>query len=547
MNVTPFATLCVLAASVASFSAPPGAYPFPPDRAWSSHVDGDPEVVRHARPRTGRATIMSELLPEHLSLLCNKDFLHAVSVAARVAIMRRAAARGDVLTWGAAAMPEKFTLPFCRELHQYLVEIRREKISAVKAPRGFAKTVIGCNLIPIYQGLEEPKTYNFYLTVQANDEKGLAVNRAIKQELEENEAIRAAYGSQISPRWTDSEFQLRNGVVYKSVGAGVSIRGLQYRNRRPDYVTVDDIYDEGDIHNVEATTRTNEWLKGTLLKVQARGRHSSFHVRGTAINTADILTEMVKWPGCVSKTFAAEVDGKPLWPELYSMQDLQEDRERMGTIIYNRELMNVCQDDSEAIVKSKWLTAWEYDSDVKWASLLQTRDVRIESVVLGNDPSTGEKETGDPAGYAVVVKTRGPGTRYDYWIEQLHNEVMSWDNRLAQLERMHSAQNSRGPEHRVKRAYVEGIGGFKDYANQAKARTSLPIEVVHWVKGKKANLAAKSGHFEFGRVHLSSKIQKNLRDELLSQLTQNEPKHDDLRDAVLLCLEDPTMSMRDWV
>jgi len=539
----------LLAIPSLSFSAPPGAYSFPPDRAWSSIVDGDPHEVRHALLRIGRARIsMSDLTPQQLELLASKEFRHAVAVAARVALMRRAAARGDVLAWGAAAMPEKFNLPFCSELHGYMVSIRKEPIASTKAPRGFAKTTIGCNLIPLYQALVEPKLYNFYLNVQANDTKALAVNRAIKAELEDNTAIRAAYGNQVTHRWTDAEFELRNGAVFKSVGAGCSLRGLQYRNRRPDYVLLDDAYDENEIHNLEATERVNTWIKGTLYKVLARSRGHAFHVSGTTINELDILTAMEKWPGCKSRTFSAiRDDGKSLWPELYTDQELREDLERMGSVIFNRELLNVVTSDAESIVKSAWLKNWEYNPEVKWPQLSQTREVRIETVVMGCDPSTGEKETGDPAGFATVIKTRGPGTRFDYFIEDLHCEPMSWDARLAQLERMQAHQNARGAEHRVKRAYVESIAGFKDFGNQAKAKTSLPVDLVTWVKGKKANLAAKSGHFEFGRVHISCKIPKHLRDTLHSQLTQNEPKHDDLRDAVLLCLEDPMTSMRDWV
>jgi len=350
----------------------------------------------------------------------------------------------------------------------------------------------------------------------------------------------------VSQRWTDSEFQLRNGVVFKSVGAGCSLRGLQFRNRRPDFVNLDDPYDENDFYNLSGTERTNDWVRATLYKIMSRSRRSAFHVTGTAANSIDIMTLMEKWPGCVCKTFQAiRPDGKSLWPELYSLADLEADRERMGTMLFNREMMNILTDDSESLVKGSWLKDWEYDPQVRWARL--DREFHIESVYLGCDPSTGEKETGDPAGFAVVIKSRGPGTRVDYWIEALHNEAMSWDARLAQLERMQSMQNARGPEMRVQRAFVEAIGGFKDFGNQAQVKTSLPVELVSFVKGKKANLAAKSGLFEFGKVHISKGIDQKLREELKSQLTVNEPQHDDLRDAVLLCIEAPVLSMRSWV
>jgi hypothetical protein len=492
-----------------------------------------------------RPNFMTELTPQMLEILQNPDFRRGVTLGVRASLMKRAAARGDVLAWGAYAMPEKFSLPFCRDLHGWMVDNRRSKTSALKAPRGFAKTTIGSSLIPMYQALNEPKAYSFYLSVQANDVKALAVNRTIKAELEENDAIRAAYGNQISPRWTDAEFQLRNGVVFKSVGAGCSLRGLQYRNRRPDYVTLDDAYDENEIYSEEATERVNDWIRGTLYKVLARSRDNAFHVTGTSINKRDILELMSKWPGCTYATFGAiKADGSPLWPELYTLADLAEDRERMGTALFNREMLNILTDDSESIVKGAWLKNWEFDPAVVFAR--NDRDFHIVEVVLACDPSTGTEE-GDPAGFATVVKTKGPGTRNDFWLMDAENKIMSWDERMAQLERMQSTINARGPVFRLRRAKVEAIGGFKDFANQVKAHTSLPVELVLTSKGKVGSLAAKAGVFEFGKFHVSKEIPQKLRDELHSQLTQNEPKHEDLRDAVLMAIDDQVRDMRSWV
>ena len=469
--------------------------------------------------------------------------LAAVKVRAQLATL--CAEQGDVLGWGRTVMPDKFRLSFC-PLHEFTVENRSAEVSSLKAPRGHGKTVIGCALVPLYQGLVEPKKpFSFYLNVQDTEEKALSINRTIKTELEENPVLRHLYGTQVGPRWTDAEFQLKNGVVYKAVGAGVSIRGTQYQSMRPDYVIADDLYNEACIHSQEATAKVTAWAKSTLYKTLARDRKTAFHVMGTAINKAELMFEMEKWPGCVSKTFSAEVSDKPLWPQLYTMEQLREEHVRLGSVIYNRELLNICQDDSEAIVKSSWLTNWEYDPDVRWSR--REEGVRIVGALLGCDPSTGEQEVGDPAGFCVAIQTAGPGSRKDWWIEALHNDVLSWDARLAQLERMKAQQDARGVEYRLRRAYIEAIGGFKDFGNQAKVKTGLPIELVTWVKGKRANLAAKSGHFEFGRVHLSKKIPQALRLMIVDQLTQNEPLKDDLRDSVLLVLEDPTITMKQWV
>ena len=58
------------------------------------------------------------------------------------------------------------------------------------------------------------------------------------------------------------------------------------------------------------------------------------------------------------------------------------------------------------------------------------------------------------------------------------------------------------------------------------------------LRDKIANLENKSHFFENGKVKINKYIDPKLKDMLCYQLTTNFPKHDDLRDAVLLCLDD---------
>ena len=217
----------------------------------------------------------SERFPVSLSLEARAE----MNRQARMRLARLAAAEGDILTWGQALFPEKFPLPFCQELHGYFVSIRGEAFTNTEAPRGHAKTTIECFLIPLYQALVEPESFRHYLNVQATSTKADAVNMAIKLELEENAELRELYGDQVTKsRWTNSQFVLANNVIFSSIGAGQSIRGINYRNIRPDYILIDDLYDEEDINNVEATEKKNDWFWGSLYKARAIGRRTSMHV-----------------------------------------------------------------------------------------------------------------------------------------------------------------------------------------------------------------------------------------------------------------------------
>jgi hypothetical protein len=459
-----------------------------------------------------------------------------VNRQARMQLARVAAAEGDILVWGQALFPDKFPLPFCQELHGYFVAIRDEPFTNTEAPRGHAKTTIKCFLIPLFQALNEPQKYRHYLNVQATSTKADAVNLAIKLELEENRELRELYGDQVTKsRWTNSQFVLANGVVFSAIGAGQSIRGINYRNLRPDYVLIDDLYDEEDINNVEATEKKNEWFWGSLYKARAVGRRTSMHVQGTAINGHDLMETLKAKARWKSRTFKGVVDqekGAILWKELdeESRAELFADFEDMPTVIFNREVQNERRDDAESIVKKAWLKGWV----VSEAQFMEGRElVKVEA---GCDPSVGKDLLADFTGIANVVVARQadqPDGVYDYLVVAAENAHLSLNKRVEAVQRVASSGG-----HQATRVRVEAIAAFADFAGEVKRKTNLRVDEVTQVKDKITNLENKSGYFESRRVFVSDKLDPKLVATLEHQLTTNFPKNDDLRDALLLVLPD---------
>lgn len=274
---------------------------------------------------------------------------------ARIAVARYAAKHKDILTWGEALFPDKFPLPFCKPLHRYFVEIRGEEFTGTEAPRNHSKTTIECFLIPIFQALEEPETFRHYLNVQATDDKALEVNRAIMLEIESNDVLIEMYGDQIGDRWTDARFVLKNGVCFSALGAGKSIRGINYRNRRPDYIIVDDLYDEDEIYSPTQTLKKKKWFWSSLYLARAKTRRWALHVQGTAINGDDILEELKKTPGVRCRSFKSIENWEDattiLWPKLNTLQSLRLDQTRMGPIAFAREMQNERMDETTTILK----------------------------------------------------------------------------------------------------------------------------------------------------------------------------------------------------
>ena len=481
------------------------------------------------------------------------------NIQARVARAKICAKNKDILGWGRNIFPEKFPIPFSDDLHNYFVSIRGDEITSTVAPRGHGKTIIRCCLIPMFQALEEPETFDYYAEFQSTHQKGVGITFAIKNDFENNPALRRIYGSLIGlVKWTDEIFMLPNGVVFQGAGAGDSIRGMQFMNRRPNAVILDDLYDTEDIGRPEAIQAKNDWFWGSLYPARAKGKRTSFHVQGTVAGDNDLmiqLGEMAKtdkaikhreFPAIIQKT------GKPLWKELNTLEELEIERNRMGDVAFNRENLGDRSSRGTSIIKAQFLSSWRQPPSAFKCDGVSD-PYRMIEVIVGVDPSVGKKQAnnpkklGDPAAYARVWKllpTNMPGALPVYFIDSIINKCLGMQERIDAAKDMVTTAR---PDRRVRRIRVETIAGFDDIGTLIARAVAVPCEKVAYVVDKMLNLEKKQPFFQNGRVFINDQLPIEIIKEVEKQLTNNKPQHDDIRDAIFLTLSDENPSMKSWV
>lgn len=484
------------------------------------------------------------------------EALSEANVQARAEKAKRCAARKDVLGWLRAVSPRTYHLPPC-ELHEYQVATRHEPEAGVEAPRYHAKTAIGCAGIPLFGALEEPDLFDYFLNIQGNERKTLAVNLGIKLELEQNPVLHHLYGSQVGrDKWTDSLFVLKNGVVFQAATTGQGMRGTNYRLRRPNYVILDDAYEDSFIRNPEATQGVNDWVESTVEPMMANDRPSIWRWQGTAVNDSDglkRLEESSKIPGSLTKfrRFCAfgryDAEGRwvddgatVLWPALrgYAAWKAKQNDPKTNPTIFNREHLNVRGGDAEAVVHEEWLTVpgWEYDGDLEFRFGV---DHVLLAVTICCDPSVGKKQENDPTGFAVVLKTqRTDGKSLPvYWVDALRNERLSPQKRIDQMRDWIRIYRARFPQANSFEVRIETVAGFMDFGDQAASQLDVPVTCLPQATDKLAHLESKAILLQNRRVRLNKHVDGILKTALKHQLTTNYPTKDDLRDALLIGLD----------
>ena len=382
-------------------------------------------------------------------------------------------------------------------------------------------TILGCFLIPIFQALEEPERFRYYLNIQNTSTKAIILNTAIRTELEVNEILREVYGDQVnSEKWTEKQFIMKNGTIFCGIGASESVRGINYNNIRPDYIVVDDLYDDEDSYNIKRVEKKENWFWGTIYQARAQTKTCSFHIQGTAISRNDLLHQCAKMEGVVYRKFQAIIDEPKRQTLWLDWDSLVEDKKRMGSIRFAKEMMNECRDDETAVIKESWIQYYEYDLYRGTDHKNYINGEEITKILLGVDPAIGEKDINDSTGKALIYRT----SNYNYYIHKVWNDHLTFNDNIKHMEKICK-------EERVDIVRFEAISGFKAFVQEIKRASWIPLKEINAVGDKLVRLETQSSKFENNKVYVNANMPTGIRNLLVEQLINNYPQHDDIRDA----------------
>lgn len=203
--------------------------------------------------------------------------------------------------------------------------------------------------------------------------------------------IEAIYGAWNSVLTTDSKelkkaWHHNRPVVLAAKGAGSSLRGLNIKHARPDFIFCDDLQTRENDESPAESARLLRWIVATMLKVIApRGNRLIIYV-GNMYSYECILMKLKNNPGWTSLITGAILhNGTPLWPELHSLDELMES-------FYHDENLGLAD---------LWFAEVMNDPKSRASSLLHDALPACPYEELGIDPD-GVFITIDPAGFKNV-------------------------------------------------------------------------------------------------------------------------------------------------
>ena len=469
--------------------------------------------------------------------------------------IRRALAAMDLAYFGRAYLPHYFSRP-SPQFHAELDTLWREGVlkgvmpigddaklvdaqdgcrRATAAPRGHAKSTNLTFKGSLHAAVYRYKRYIIILSDTSDQANGFL--SAIKDELEDNGAIREDFGDLTGGVWRENVIITSQGVRIDAIGAGQKIRGRKHKNWRPDLMVLDDIENDENVRTVEQRKKLENWFYKAVSK--AGDTYTDIVYIGTLLHYDSLLAKVLKNPAYRSVKYKAvqsfstsplwetwesiytdlgnegrELEAKKffeenreemlagtkvLWEEKLSYYDLMVTRVSEGEASFNSELQNEPVNPDDCLFNEEWFDYYNPE-DMDFSSA----DFRFYGFV---DPSLGKNRRADYS--AILTGALEVPTGYLYILDadiaRRHPDAIISDV-LQKADWIQRTYGKRYVKFGVETVQFQWFLKEQLAKSSARARIYLPIEEVPQSSDKVLRIQTlqpdiKNKYIKFSRRH----------------------------------------------
>jgi predicted phage terminase large subunit-like protein len=264
----------------------------------------------------------------------------------------------------------------------------------VAAPREHAKSTI--LFAKVIQQIVCRKR-RFLVLLRDSDQTAKQVVDDIRQELESNNRLVEDFGDLVGGRkWTEAEFITKTDVKVLGRGRGAKLRGLRFRQWRPDMIVADDIEDDEAVESKTQRDKLDRWWNRVVSNVLAPD--GALFFIGTILHHDALIKRMLnRTEVYVTRIWTAiKADGKSLWPSRWPLERLTAKRLEIGARAFATEFMNDPANEDDQMFAPSWFRRFDDD---QVAGKMTT--------MAAIDPAIGLKRKNDDTGLCVAAEREG--------------------------------------------------------------------------------------------------------------------------------------------
>lgn len=316
-----------------------------------------------------------------------------------------------------------------------LLQNQQNKLISIVAFRGSAKSTFCSLLLPIWSILGIPKKKHVVLVCQTQ-QKSQQVLYNIRQELE-GSLLTNDFGSfnENVNQWNQYAIEIpKLGAIITAVSIGESIRGIRYKEHRPDLIICDDIEDVQSARVKESRDKLWQFVNGELLPTGDKNTRYIFI--GNLVHEDSVMMKLInairenKLEGTYRKYPLINSDGNIAWPGKYPSKLEIEKLKR--TVIsesdYLREYCLTIIPEGDRII---------YSEDIKrYVENELAPRTDFQFWIISVDPAVSEEHTADKTAI-VIGKVYGSGDKFEiYLLPHPINKRMGFPEIINEIKRI---------------------------------------------------------------------------------------------------------------
>ena len=222
-------------------------------------------------------------------------------------------------------------------------EVEGEIKLAESLPRGFGKSTIVCVGLPLWcivgesdlskRGPKRSPLRHYILLIKDSFDQAKLELAAVKDQLENNELLRLAYGDFRGPIWAKAEMVTSNSVRIDAVGTGQKLRGRRHGAHRPDLIVGDDLENDKTVKSATQRQEVKYWWSAAVEKAGDPKRVVYINI-GTLLHYDCLQAWMLTRPGVQGrkyKSLLSDAERQDLWDEWRLLVTNLEDEDRART------------------------------------------------------------------------------------------------------------------------------------------------------------------------------------------------------------------------
>lgn len=446
-------------------------------------------------------------------------------------------AKNDLNFFAALALPDVFTV-FFPEIHLAVWRLLCEKIAldhdfsklALGLPRGHAKTTL-IKLFALYCILFTDR--QFILIVCASDPRAQEFLADVKDMLDQPN-IKAAFGDWRIALETDNanikkfSFLGRN-IVLACTGKG-AVRGLNIKHLRPDVIVMDDMQTREDADSETQADRDLTFMFGTLLKLKNPRRclyifiGNMYHAQGCILRKLKVNKNWISFiVGAILS------DGKPIWPELHSLESLMAEFENDASIgkpeIFFSEVMNDPDAGVSSVFDVNKIPQCPYvpGTSIRYGGFII---IDVATDKIGADDTTIDKYGVYEGGDIVTEEVEAGSFNPEDTIKTALRMALTGNCSVIAVESVAYQSSLLFWFHRLsEQLKIQGIS-FVEVFPRGRTKNS---RILTWFKRIIPSKRQSGDGFDPPRHYLSEKV----RNQIIFQISQFKPTRRDNKDDIL--------------